>query len=68
MNTDTASGVGERQQGRAGNQIYVTAAGLPLSIELTWPFHQSTSGADFYVLHGGRLIDIWPLTARGRLS
>lgn len=52
MNTDTASGVGEQQQGRAGNQIYVTAAGLPLAIELNWPFHQSTSGADFYVLHG----------------
>jgi len=52
MNTEIASGVGEQQQGIAGNQIYVTAAGLPLAIELTWPFHQSTSGADFYVLHG----------------
>lgn len=31
--------------------IYVTAAGLPLSFELKWPFHQSTSGADFWVLH-----------------
>ncbi len=22
----------------------------------------------FYVIHNGRLIDIWPLTARGRLT
>ena len=52
MNTEAASGVGEEQQGRADSQIYMTSAGLPLSIELNWPFHQSTSGADFYVLHG----------------
>jgi hypothetical protein len=25
---------------------------LPLTIKLNWPFHQSTSGADFSVLHG----------------
>ena len=52
MNTEAASGVGEEHQGRVDSQIYVTSAGLPLSIELNWPFHQSTSGADFYVLHG----------------
>jgi hypothetical protein len=34
------------------NQIYVTLAGLPLSFRLEWPFHKSTSGADFFVLHG----------------
>lgn len=33
-------------------KIWVTLTGLPLSIELKWPFHQSTSGADFWVLHG----------------
>ena len=32
-------------------QIYVTLSGLPVSIKLEWPFHQSTSGADFWVLH-----------------
>jgi hypothetical protein len=32
--------------------ILVTLSGLPLTIELEWPFHQSTSGADFFVLHG----------------
>src|SRR6202044_4139590 len=33
-------------------KIWVTLTGLPLSIQLEWPFHQSTSGADFWVLHG----------------
>ena len=33
-------------------KIWVTLTGLPLTIELKWPFHQSTSGADFWVLHG----------------
>ena len=32
-------------------QIYVTLTGLPLSFELKWPFHRSTSGADFWTLH-----------------
>src|SRR5581483_9527602 len=32
--------------------VYVTLTGLPLFIELRWPFHKSTSGADFWVLHG----------------
>jgi hypothetical protein len=33
-------------------QLYVTRAGLPLRIDLDWPFRRSHSGADFYVLHG----------------
>src|SRR5689334_8581979 len=33
-------------------RVFVTRAGLPLSIALNWPFHRSTSGADFWVLHG----------------
>ena len=36
----------------AHKPIYVTLTGLPLSIQLDWPFHRSTSGADFWVLHG----------------
>jgi len=31
---------------------YLTLSGLPLSFEFNWPFHKSTSGADFWVLHG----------------
>src|SRR5712691_6522255 len=33
-------------------KIWVTMTGLPLTIELEWPFQRSTSGADFWVLHG----------------
>lgn len=32
-------------------KIWVTLNGLPLSIDFEWPFHRSTSGADFWVLH-----------------
>jgi hypothetical protein len=31
---------------------FITLAGLPLRFELAWPFHASTSGADFHLLHG----------------
>jgi hypothetical protein len=34
-----------------GKKVYVSLTGLPLSFELKWPFHKSTSGADFWVLH-----------------
>jgi len=37
---------------QGGKKIWVTLGGLPLSIELEWPFHRSGSGADFWVLHG----------------
>ena len=37
---------------QAGRKIWVTLNGLPLTVKLEWPFHQSTSGADFWVLHG----------------
>src|SRR5215469_7540313 len=38
--------------GGTANRIYVTLTGLPLVIDLRWPFHKSVSGADFWVLHG----------------
>ncbi len=41
----------EEHQGGA-EKIWVTMRGLALTIRLEWPFHQSTSGADFWVLHG----------------
>lgn len=42
------------EQGGAAQEkrIWVTLTGLPLTIKLDWPFHMSTSGADFCVLHG----------------
>jgi hypothetical protein len=33
-------------------KIYMSFAGLPLTFDLKWPFRRSTSGADFWVLHG----------------
>ena len=36
----------------ANAKVWMTLNGLPLTIRLEWPFHQSTSGADFFVLHG----------------
>ena len=38
--------------GNSGPHVYVTLSGLPLLIDLSWPFHKSGSGADFWVLHG----------------
>lgn len=32
-------------------KVYVTRSGLPLLIEIKWPFHRSGSGADFWVIH-----------------
>jgi hypothetical protein len=37
---------------QASEKIWVTLSGLPLRFRLDWPFHASTSGADFWVLHG----------------
>lgn len=42
----------DRASGGTANRIYVTLNGLPLVIDLEWPFHKSGSGADFWVLHG----------------
>lgn len=39
------------------NPVYLTISGLPLSFAFEWPFHQSTSGADFFVLHGSTRLE-----------
>jgi hypothetical protein len=39
-------------KGESREKVYVTLSGLPLLIEMEWPFHKSGSGADFWVLHG----------------
>ena len=36
---------------RSGGQLYVTLSGLPRFVDFKWPFHSSTAGADFWVLH-----------------
>ena len=47
-----SSGILDETRNVASKRIWVTLKGLPLTIRLEWPFHQSTSGADFWVLHG----------------
>jgi hypothetical protein len=36
----------------AEKKLYLTMDGLPLTFDLHWPFHKSTSGSDWWVLHG----------------
>jgi hypothetical protein len=45
MSTNASDGSGQKK-------IYASLTGLPLSFHLEWPFRKSTSGADFYFLHG----------------
>ena len=47
-----SGGVLDKEREMAEKKIWVTLTGLPLTIRLDWPFHPSTSGADFNVLHG----------------
>jgi hypothetical protein len=43
---------GQESGAVGGKKIWMTLSGLPLTLRLEWPFHPSTSGADFWVLHG----------------
>ncbi|HWR17181.1 MAG TPA: hypothetical protein VN577_20290 [Terriglobales bacterium] len=46
------------QAAEAVGTIYVTLSGLPLFIDLKWPFRRASSGADFHVIHSDlRLAD-----------
>jgi len=47
-----SGGVLDEAREAADRKIWMTLRGLPLTIKLEWPFHQATSGADFWVLHG----------------
>jgi hypothetical protein len=47
-----SGGILDAARETAAKKIWVTLRGLPLTIKLDWPFHRSTSGADFWVLHG----------------
>src|SRR5947208_5288177 len=38
---------------QTSKQVYVSLTGLPLLVDFKWPFHSSTAGADFWVLHAG---------------
>ena len=52
MQAQGSGGVLDEAREAASKKIWVTLNGLPLTFRLEWPFHQSTSGADFWVLHG----------------
>jgi hypothetical protein len=52
-----SGGVLDEAREAANRKIWVTLRGLPLRIKLEWPFHRSTSGADFWVLHGDILLE-----------
>jgi hypothetical protein len=39
------------EQGSSQRKAYMTLCGLPVSIEMEWPFRASSSGADLYSLH-----------------
>src|ERR1017187_6441419 len=47
-----SGGARDEGGGAARKKILVTLKGLTLTGRLEWPFHESTSGADFWVLHG----------------
>jgi hypothetical protein len=49
---------------------YVTLGGIPIALgKFVWPFHQSTSGADTYIVHGEmRLADGGPETLHAKLA
>jgi hypothetical protein len=36
---------------QTNSKIYVSLTGLPLLVDFKWPFHSSSAGADFWVLH-----------------
>ena len=42
---------GEAPVTPAEKKVWMTLTGLPLTFAIEWPFHKSTSGADFWVLH-----------------
>src|SRR5262249_54236854 len=45
------NGEEEGNGSNAAQIVYMTLSGLPLIFDIAWPFHKSTSGADFWVLH-----------------
>jgi hypothetical protein len=47
-----SGGILDAAREAADKKLWVTLSGLPLTFRLEWPFRQSTSGADFWVLHG----------------
>lgn len=51
MGTQAQPGREASGQGSPQRAAYMTLCGLPLSMELEWPYKASTSGSDLYSLH-----------------
>jgi len=43
--------VSDKTSGAAAGH-FMTLCGLPVTIEMQWPFHAAVAGSDFFVLHG----------------
>src|SRR4051794_17920263 len=57
MSSSTSSEVMQTQRSQNPKpDAYLTLAGLPVTIEMQWPFHGSGSGGDFYLLHGTMML------------
>src|SRR5437763_16921692 len=57
MSLNSLSDVMHTQRSQNPNpEAYVTLAGLPVTIQMQWPFHGSGSGGDFYLLHGTMML------------
>ena len=54
---ERSGGILDAAREAANRKVWVTLTGLPLRIKLEWPFHTSTSGADFWVLHGDLVLE-----------
>jgi hypothetical protein len=52
MQTEQLSAMQTQRSQNPNPDAYVTLAGLPVTIQMQWPFHGSGSGGDFYLLHG----------------
>jgi len=53
MSLNALSEVMHTQRSQNPNpDAFLTLAGLPVTIQMQWPFHGSGSGGDFYLLHG----------------
>jgi hypothetical protein len=57
MTHEKENGAGASGAPGGQKKIWMTLTGLPLTFTLVWPFHKSTSGADFWVLHGDILLE-----------
>src|SRR3954447_16530839 len=52
MQTEQLSAMQTQRSQNPNLDAFLTLAGLPVAIQMQWPFHGSGSGGDFYLLHG----------------